>query len=726
MSKRFFLSLLVASSLLVTACGGGSSSSSSTVGPRLKNSALPVCETPTETTVSEVVEEGPLADVNCIEAGDEAEETTTTIVETPQDTVAEVVPTVVENTTALGSGSAVEMTVKPGSPTDPKRGVFKQQQQIDSVKRIPSGKTTKLSIVQNKEATVVPNDLCKILAVDCASLNFVNITVTGAASFTASAEIPNTAFAFPGMKISNTRLIVTANGAAATFSVQADASLVMFGSTLPMTLTGTFSTEDVSISLTLSNKNLGLNDVFGIPGLSISSISTQVKIIGLVPTCCLFSLTGTLPTFLKELGINPQSEIRVTSSMGSYPSIVGISVGSQDAGAPDIFNIKNVLSAKYVAASLSALPAEIDGVTYPQGLAMAFDGAIAKTPVSVAGTLVNPLEWNLDFKIGAFNIAGFQLEETVGAITKSKTDLGLMINGGIKGYGLEARLKGSFDVLGGLVLEGESSFKPAPGIDLGSIKLKMGAKFTRDGIPTGEFTGELVTPNYGFIKGSGKVGFKAYEKGIAYLIDVKGQVGIPGMPGFADVTGGLKITNCDNLKCSQPTVLPEASLIGSASFYKQPRQSFSIKVNPAGWSFREEFKFDFNKELKTSGSGFEIGMGVNGKGSVVISEKGVTLGNGNLGAKAWLKTPDTPAVYSARTQTRLSRTKCSTKWMKGKGLVTRCNTEMYWSYAGGDLIFPAIRGININIGAEVGIDNGRFYVATGRNQWAGAQKLYFS
>jgi hypothetical protein len=119
-------------------------------------------------------------------------------------------------------------------------------------------------------------------------------------------------------------------------------------------------------------------------------------------------------------------------------------------------------------------------------------------------------------------------------------------------------------------------------------------------------------------------------------------------------------------------------------------------------------------------------MGVNGKGSVVISEKGVTLGNGNLGAKAWLKTPDTKAVYSARTQTRLSRTKCSTKWMKGKGLVTRCNTEMYWSYAGGDLIIPAIRGININIAAEVGIDNGRFYVSTGRNQWAGAQKLYFS
>jgi hypothetical protein len=523
------------------------------------------------------------------------------------------------------------------------------------------------------------------------------------------------------MTISNTRLTVAVEGAAATFAVQADAEAVMFGSKVPMTLTGTFNTEDVSISLTLSNQRLGLNDMFGIPGLSISSISTQVKIIGVAPTCCLFSMTGTLPTFMKELGINPQSKIRVTSSMGSYPSIVGMSVGSQDPSSPDIFAIKNVLSAKYIAASLSALPAQIDGVTYPQGLAMAFDGMIAKTPVTVQGNLVTPYEWSLDFNIGAFNVGGFQLEETVGSISKTKTELGLMINGGIKGYGLEARLKGSFDVFGGLVIEGESSFKPGAGIDLGTIKLKMGAKFTKSGAPSAEFTGQIITPNYGFMQGSGKVGFKAYDKGIAYLLEVEGKVGIPGLPGFADITGGLKVTNCENFKCSQPLVVPAAYLTGSASFYKQPRQSFSIGVNPANWSFREELRFDFNRELKTSGSGFEIGMGVSGKGSVVITEKGVTLGNGNLGAKAWLKTPDTRAVYSARTQTRLYRTVCSGPWYRIK-----CRQEGYWSYAGGHLIFPAIRGININIGAQVGIDNGRFYVATGGNQYAGAQKLYFS
>jgi hypothetical protein len=178
---------------------------------------------------------------------------------------------------------------------------------------------------------------------------------------------------------------------------------------------------------------------------------------------------------------------------------------------------------------------------------MAFDGMFGKTPVTVQGNLVTPYEWSLDFNIGAFSVGGFQLDETVGSISKTKTELGLMINGGIKGYGLDARLKGSFDVLGGLVLEGESSFKPGAGIDLGTIKLKMGAKFTKSGAPSAEFTGQIISPNYGIMQGSGKVGFKAYDKGIAYLVEVEGKVGIPGLPGFADITGGLKVTNCENL-----------------------------------------------------------------------------------------------------------------------------------------------------------------------------------
>ena len=83
MPKKLGLSLALSFALLIAACGGTSATSQTTVGPRLKNSALPVCEDSTVTTVSEVIEDGPLEDVNCIEAGEEGEEGTAPIVDAP-------------------------------------------------------------------------------------------------------------------------------------------------------------------------------------------------------------------------------------------------------------------------------------------------------------------------------------------------------------------------------------------------------------------------------------------------------------------------------------------------------------------------------------------------------------------------------------------------------------------------------------------------------------------
>ena len=216
MPKKLGLSLALSFALLIAACGGTSATSQTTVGPRLKNSALPVCEVSTETTVSEVIEDGPLEDVNCVEAG---EEETAPIVDAPLGGASEEVDKL-KNSTASSQPDQTKTTSapKPKSATDPTGGVFATPP-ADTSKRTPSGTTTKLSVVGFKESTLVPNDLCKILSVSCASLNFVNVTVTGTNAFTASAEIPKTAFAFPGMTISNTRLTVAVEGAAATLYV---------------------------------------------------------------------------------------------------------------------------------------------------------------------------------------------------------------------------------------------------------------------------------------------------------------------------------------------------------------------------------------------------------------------------------------------------------------------------------------------------------------------------
>ena len=153
MSKRFAVSLALASALLIAACGGSSATPQTTVGPRLKNSALPVCETPTETTVSEVVEEGPLADINCIEA---EEEEAAPIVDAPLGGASEDEDDS-NNSTASSQPDQTKITTAPApkSATDPTGGVFVDPP-ADTSKRTPSGTTTKLSVVGFKESTLVP------------------------------------------------------------------------------------------------------------------------------------------------------------------------------------------------------------------------------------------------------------------------------------------------------------------------------------------------------------------------------------------------------------------------------------------------------------------------------------------------------------------------------------------------------------------------------------------
>ena len=666
MKTKLFLPFALAATLIVSACGGSSASTNTTVGPRLKNSALP--STPT--------------------------------------------------------------TVVPAADrTDPDRGAF-QPPVSDTGQRTPSGKTASVKIASTEQTVVVPSDLCKILALECSSLNFVNVSMNGPTSFTASAEIPKSAFQLPssngfGFDVSNSRLTVDVAGLTATFAVEAQVSAEMFGTKIPMTLTGQYNVNDVSLALTIGNKALNYKDAFGIPGMNLMSIAAQTKLIGGVPTCCVFTVSATLPTFLKEMGVNTDSLFRVAVSAGASPPLLGMSLGSPEAGAPNIFELRNVLSAKYIAVSQSATEVTIDGVTYPQGLSLAFDGMFGKTPVTVDGNIAARGEWSLAFSVGAFEVGGFKLDETVAEIQRNDKELSLFINGGITGYGLNARLKGSFDPFGGLLIDGEASFKPG-GIDLGSMKVKMAAKFTKGQVaPNVDFTGELSSPNYGVFKGTGKVGFKSYPNGIGYSVSVTGQLGIPGLPGFADVSGGLTVTNCEQLTCSSPSLLPAAYLNGSAAFYKQPKQSFSIAVNPNDWSFSETFSFSYNTPLGYYDNGFAIGVRLRGNGSITISNRGVSLGKGNMSATGSFKTPDIviPEIRIPETRTRLFKTVCSGPWYR-----RRCVQEGYWSYAGGQLISPrrVIPGINLEVRAEAGIDNRGFYVEIAGSDRTRGSRLYFS
>jgi hypothetical protein len=419
------------------------------------------------------------------------------------------------------------------------------------------------------------------------------------------------------------------------------------------------------------------------------------------------------------LGINPNTPFTAAFEVGVGVTL-GMSFGSQADGSPNIFNLKNVLSARYVAFSYSTLGATIAGVEYPKGVAMSFDGKFLDTSVVVDGNVsFAPLEYNLQFNIGAFTVGGFEFDESFGQLTRDSSGLNVAFSGGLQGYGITARMKGVFDPVGGLELTGEGGFVPA-GINMGSLKFNLvantkGVKF----IGTG-------TNKFGVLTGATTVGFKSFpNRQIGFELGVSAGLQIPGMPSYGSVEGSLLVTNCPEMKCTSPQSVPAASISGTSSFYGSPKQSFTVAVDPNNWGFRKELSFNYDENMGYSSNGFSVGVRAWGNGSVTISNTGISFGKGSINASAGFETPDVrvPPITVVQTKTRLYKTVCSGPWYRVK-----CRQEGYWSYAGGQTITPGytIPGIKVKLSASVGIDNRGFYVDVAGNDQAKGNRLYFS
>ncbi|MEY4633680.1 MAG: hypothetical protein RLZ18_1052, partial [Actinomycetota bacterium] len=290
---------------------------------------------------------------------------------------------------ATGTETAPPTTaprVKNAAITPPKQRVLKQDANTgvlankstnETPTRKPSNTSVGVAIQSTGNPVLVPSDFCSIIEVDCKSLNFAQVEVTGTSSFIATAEIPNASIKLPagdgyGFEVLKTAVKVVANGAQSAFALSADTKLSLSGSVIPLTLTGTYIPAEATVAVELTNNRVGLKNAMGIPGFDISSITGKTTFVGGVPKGVGFSVTGTVPTILKELGINPNTPFTAAFEVGVGVTL-GMSFGSQADGSPNIFNLKNVLSARYVAFSYSTLGATIAGVEYPKGVAMSFD-----------------------------------------------------------------------------------------------------------------------------------------------------------------------------------------------------------------------------------------------------------------------------------------------------------------------------------------------------------------
>lgn len=576
--------------------------------------------------------------------------------------------------------------------------------------------TVGVSIQSNR--VLIPADFCGFISVNCDSLNFAQVQITGSSSFTATAVIPNSSIKLPSangfaFQILSTSLQVVVAGPVTNFAVIADAKLEIKGMTMSLLLTGRYTPAKNTIEVELTNPNVGLNNFLGIAGYNISSVTGKFSFMGAVPDGVGFSVTGTLPTFLKEMGVAPGTVFTTAFESGLTGFTMGMSVGSQAIGSPNIFNINNVLSARYLAFSFSTVGSTIAGVTYPQGFAIAFDGKFGTTPVIVMGIVVfNPsLEFTIDFAIGAFSLGGFEFENSIGTISRSSQGNSLKFNGALAGYGISGRMIGLFDAAGGIKLIGEGAFAPG-GVNFGSFSYTMVANTSGFA-----FTG-TQNNNYGVVTGTATVGFRAFAgKKVAFNLGIGGGLRIPGVPSYGSVEGSLSVTNCANMTCSSPTAVPTAIITGTSSFYGGARQSFSATVNPSNWSFSTVLSFNYNKNLSYSSNGFAVDSSVSGAGSATISNTGITFGTGSLRSSAGFNFParNIPAV----TIPRKTIEECV-----GKGRYKVCAKKT----VGGETITPAytIPGGRTNLSSSVGKDSRGYYVDVVTGSGVNGSRLYFS
>jgi len=570
--------------------------------------------------------------------------------------------------------------------------------------------------IQTQEV-FIPQDFCRFISVNCGSLSFAQVTVSGS-SVTATAVIPNSSVRLPSgngfaFQILSTSLKVVVAGAESSFSVIANATLEVKGMTMPLVMTGRYTPAKNTIEVELTNPNVGLNDFLGINGYNISAVTGKFSFMGVVPDRIGFSITGTLPTFLREMGVAPGTTFTTAFESGLSGFTMGMSVGSQANNSPNIFNFKNILSARYLAFSFSTTGSTIAGVTYPQGFAIAFDGKFGTTTVVVSGVIVlNPaLEFTIDFAIGAFALGGFEFESSIGTIARSGGNNSLQFNGALAGYGISGRLIGKFDAVGGIQLVGAGAFVPG-GVNLGSFSYSLVAN--SNGF---QFQG-TKTDNYGVFVGTATVGFRAFVgKKIAFNLGIAGGLRVPGVPSYASVEGSLTVTNCPGLTCTSPTAVPTATVTGTSAFHNQARQEFSATVNPSNWSFSKVLSFNYNKNFNYSSNGISVGVSVSGAGSATISNTGISFGNGTLQSSAGFDFParNIPAVTVPETSVRKCR--------KVAGIEKCINVKV-----DGYTVTPGytVPGGRTNLSSSVGKDSNGYYVTVTGGSGVGGNRFNFS
>lgn len=556
--------------------------------------------------------------------------------------------------------------------------------------------TANIMVNSGKPAVVMPQDFCQLLGFNCSSLNFTQFYVDSPTKYKAVAQIPNTSMKFSAgsgysFAIDRTFLDVLVDGSSVVFEIYVETRLTIDGVQIPLRGHGRYSPERNAIDLGISANNLGLNNFLGITGFTLNSISSQISFIGTAPSSVSFALSGTLPTFLRDLGVSQNTPFTVAMGVGQAKTLA-FSVGSQTAGSPNIINIHNSLTARYLAFSYSDLGLTIGGVEYPQGYALAFDGKFKDIDVVVNGNVsfLPVLEYTIDFSISGFTLGGFVFESPTGSLSRSGSTTSLTFNGGLTGYGITSRLIGAYDMSGYVELESTGQYTPL-GVNLGQFSYRF--KSNAQGF---EAKGIQENVSYGVMRGRAELFIKSYAGNkFGFHIFVGGGLQVPGWPSYGSMASQMQIWNCRDISCATPTPYIDAKVWGSTQFYGDQRRDFEFSIDPNNWNFSFNAAFWYDNAHRYDSNGFRVEARARGWATVNFSNTGVYLGSSYMSSSAGFTIPRTtvPRV-------------CVLGACVGGGTAT---SEQ-----------------NISLGTGIGNDSRGFFVDVSGGSGVGGSRLYFS
>ena len=208
---------------------------------------------------------------------------------------------------------------------------------------------------------------------------------------------------------------------------------------ITLTLTGTTTEIDFSITGSGVGTNPAWSNAFGYPGLNLNYLTIQAGISLTVPLPSFgLSASGTLPaSIMSDLGIGAGTYVPLSFTVNISAATPCLAVAIGQPSGPTVINIgSGVLTASY-ASFVAAGPSgcTVGSTTIPGGFSLAFEGSFVGVAVSFNATLnVSPFTFSGEASVSGFTVGGFTLQ---GAYVKVVIDtapasFSLTFNGGIQ------------------------------------------------------------------------------------------------------------------------------------------------------------------------------------------------------------------------------------------------------------------------------------------------------